>query len=242
MNFGSPPSYLESGSGYIPIDEKTIAQSEQTVRMAFVRKVYSILAAQLLLTALICTVMTVVEPIRLFIFDNSWVTIVATVLSFISLIPLFMYQRVVPWNFLSLSVFTFFISIILGSAVAVSDGYDVAKSAFITFGMFLSLTLFTFQSKWDFSGLAPFLFGGLTLFLLMSIVSMFFPYSNAVQFVLGIGGCVIFSGYIVYDTYQVFEKMTPEDYIVAAVQLYLDILNLFLSILRMMGSTSGDDE
>jgi FtsH-binding integral membrane protein len=47
-------------------------------------------------------------------------------------------------------------------------------------------------------------------------------------------GAVIFSGYIVYDTDNLIKRFTYDEYIWASITLYLDVLNLFLTILRMM--------
>lgn len=47
-------------------------------------------------------------------------------------------------------------------------------------------------------------------------------------------GSVLFSLYIIYDTYMIAERLDPEDYIVGAIELYLDLVNLFLYILRLL--------
>ena len=49
------------------------------------------------------------------------------------------------------------------------------------------------------------------------------------------GGALLFSLFIVFDTSMMMHKLSPEEYIVASVNLYLDILNLFLHLLRLMG-------
>ena len=47
-------------------------------------------------------------------------------------------------------------------------------------------------------------------------------------------GALVFSLFIIYDTHMIMRKLSPEEYIFAAINLYLDIINLFLHILRMM--------
>ena len=49
-----------------------------------------------------------------------------------------------------------------------------------------------------------------------------------------ISGSVIFSLFIIYDTHMIMRRLSPEEYIFAAINLYLDIINLFLHILKMM--------
>jgi len=48
------------------------------------------------------------------------------------------------------------------------------------------------------------------------------------------GGALIFCGYIVFDTWRILHQIQPDDYVEAAIQLYLDIVNLFLHILEIL--------
>ena len=54
-------------------------------------------------------------------------------------------------------------------------------------------------------------------------------------------GTLIFSGYVVVDTQKIMDKLGVDDYIIAAIELYLDIINLFLFILQILGSSSRND-
>lgn len=80
--------------------------------------------------------------------------------------------------------------------------------------------------QYDFSGMAPFLFGGLMALIATGLVGIFVPFSKTVDLVYAAGGCVIFSGYIVYDTYLINKKLSPDEYILGAISLYLDFINL----------------
>lgn len=57
---------------------------------------------------------------------------------------------------------------------------------------------------------------------------------------LAFGGAVLFALFIVFDTSMIMHKVSPEEYIMASVNLYLDILNLFLHILRILGQAKRD--
>jgi len=92
----------------------------------------------------------------------------------------------------------------------------------ITLGVFLGLTLFTFQSKYDFSGMGPFLFGALIALVMTGFIGMIFPFSRTMDLIFAIGGCLIFSGYIVYDTYMINKRLSPDEYIMGAISLYLE--------------------
>ena len=58
------------------------------------------------------------------------------------------------------------------------------------------------------------------------LVGIFVPFSRTVDLVYAAGGCLIFSGYIVYDTYVINKKLSPDEYIMGAISLYLDFINL----------------
>tara|TARA_B100000795_G_C22371689_1_gene276354 strand:+ start:296 stop:466 length:171 start_codon:yes stop_codon:yes gene_type:complete len=55
-----------------------------------------------------------------------------------------------------------------------------------------------------------------------------------------VGGAALFSLYIVYDVYMISKRTSPDDYIPAAIELYLDIANLFLHILRILAAFQND--
>ena len=55
-----------------------------------------------------------------------------------------------------------------------------------------------------------------------------------------VGGAALFSLYIVYDVYMISKRTSPDDYVPAAIELYLDIANLFLHILRILAAFQND--
>ena len=54
------------------------------------------------------------------------------------------------------------------------------------------------------------------------------------EFVISVAGAIIFCGFIIFDTHLIMHKLSPEEYILASVNLYLDFINLFLYILRIL--------
>jgi len=116
-------------------------------------------------------------------------------------------------------------------------GYSgtIIEAVFITATVFLVLTIFTLQSKWDFSFLGAGLGMGLWILLLWSILGIIFGFQTG--YVYALAGSVLFSGYIIFDTYMLAERHDPQDYVVAAIELYLDIVNLFLFILRLLSES-----
>ena len=73
--------------------------------------------------------------------------------------------------------------------------------------------------------------------MIMGLIMIFIPYSKYMQMVYGGAGAILFSFYLVYDTQMMMGgdhkySISPEEYVFAALALYLDIINLFLYILR----------
>lgn len=61
-----------------------------------------------------------------------------------------------------------------------------------------------------------------------------FFYSEVVELAFAAAGALLFCGFIIYDTHLLMHKLSPEEYILAAINLYLDIINLFLHLLRLL--------
>jgi protein lifeguard len=65
-------------------------------------------------------------------------------------------------------------------------------------------------------------------------VQIFFPLGKISVMIYGGLASLIFCGYIIYDTDNVIKRYTYDEYIWAAVSLYLDVINLFLSLLQLL--------
>jgi protein lifeguard len=59
------------------------------------------------------------------------------------------------------------------------------------------------------------------------LVGVFIPFSRTMDLVFAIGGCLLFSGYIVYDTYNINKRLSPDEYIMGAISLYLECVSYF---------------
>lgn len=74
----------------------------------------------------------------------------------------------------------------------------------------------------------------------MLLLQVFF-WSETMEFVLSVGGALLFCGFILFDTHLIMHKLSPEEYVMASVSLYLDFINLFIYILRILQATRGRD-
>lgn len=72
--------------------------------------------------------------------------------------------------------------------------------------------MFTLQSEYDFSSLQTWLYWGLLLLVGTGFVQMFFPYNHAFELGYSVAGCVVFSGYIAYDTWLLQQRYVAPTY------------------------------
>ena len=119
---------------------------------------------------------------------------------------------------------------------------SVATAFFTTAGMFAALALYGTVTKRDLSGMGKFLMMALFGLLIATIVNIFLR-SSGMDFVISIFGVLIFAGLTAYDTQrlnQIASQAMSEDEIgrfsiMGALTLYLDFINLFLYLLRLLG-------
>ena len=96
----------------------------------------------------------------------------------------------------------------------------------------MSLTFYTCQSKFDFSFLGAGLFAVTWVLLLWGGVTAIMGVQPGLMY--SVLGAIVFSLYILYDTSQILYRHSVDDYVVASIDLYLDIVNLFLFLLRLL--------
>ena len=145
-----------------------------------------------------------------------------------------------PTNLLFLTGFTALEAYSISVIVSFYDTNVVLLALVLTSGIFIALTLFACQTKYDFTSWMPYLFGGLWILILFGFVAAFFPRNSTAELVYGGAAALIFSGYILVDTQLVMRHYHVEEEIAAAISLYLDIINLFLAILRILNSQQNN--
>jgi uncharacterized protein len=119
-------------------------------------------------------------------------------------------------------------------------GANVVSGAFFaTAAIFGGLAFYAHRSERDFSFLGGFLFAGTIGLVLMSVISMFVSFGSVMNLVWSMVGILIFSGWVLYDVAQYRDGVASEEVPLAALNIYLDFINLFLYILRFLASIVG---
>lgn len=172
--------------------------------------------------------------------SNPWMMWVSLFGAIGFMLLTFWKRKSYPTNLLFLSAFTALEAYSISVIVSFYDTKIVLLALVLTAGIFVALTLFACQSKYDFTNWMPYLFGALWIVILFGFVAAFFPYNSTMELVYGGAVALIFSGYILVDTQLIMRHYHVEEEIAAAISLYLDIINLFLAILRILNSQSNN--
>jgi|Transcript_7985 FtsH-binding integral membrane protein len=240
------PQFQDSGEQ--PFNKTPVADLDMVWRKAFLRKVYAILGVQLLTTtALVATMMMKggADLITWVQSEGRWTMWTAMIGSFVSLFGLQCVRHRTPHNMLVLGAFTLCESWMIGTICSMyyanGMGILVLEALALTSIIFAGLTVFTMQSKIDFSVMGPALFVSLLALIVWGLFARFFFASVVASQVYALCGVVLFSLFIVYDTHMVLKQYSYDEYIMGAIQLYLDIINLFLFILELLGIKPRDD-
>ena len=257
-----PPGFIPTGSGapgqFPPFggvynDGNTVesnaflgggsAFSEIRIRHQFIRKVYSLVSLQLLITLAFCALFKFADPVRGFFEQNVWllyVSMFGTIIVMLVLACCESVARSFPINLILLFFFTLMESLLVGCITTRYKTDTVLIAVGLTCLVVVGITLFAFQTKIDFTGCGIYLFVlGLILFGFGLLAILF--RSEVLQILYAAGGTALFSFYLIFDTQIMMGgkhkyAISPEDYILAALNLYVDIINLFLMILRLVSA------
>ncbi|XP_076752909.1 glutamate NMDA receptor-associated protein 1 lifeguard [Xylocopa sonorina] len=246
--FGSGPQPSMYGSNYAedPMQSDVIKGFEfnnKSIRNGFIRKVYSILMCQLLITVGMIALFLYHSPTRMFVYNHKelfWICFAATFVLILCMACCTSVRRKAPMNFVFLFLFTIAEAFLMATAASAYNSEEVLLAVGITAAVCLALTIFAFQTKIDFTGLNSFLFIALVIFVLFGIIAMIW-HGRIMNLVYASLGALLFSVYLIYDTQTMIGgnhkfSISPEEYIFAALSLYLDVMNIFIYILTIIGS------
>ena len=125
-------------------------------------------------------------------------------------------------------------------------GESIARTFFVTAAMFAGLSIYGYTTKADLTKFGSFLFMGLFGIIIASLVNMF-VHSSGLQFVVSIGGVIVFTGLTAYDTQRIKVSYAQFAYaegpegaakrsVYDALSLYLNFINLFMLLLQLTGN------
>ena len=205
-------------------------------RATLVRRTYGLVFVSVIVTALGVAFARTQPALMQAVIEHPIITMIAM------FAPLWMAMRArhsYPRNLILVLLFTFieglFIAPFLTLAERQSPGI-VGQAGILTLSTFGVLSLYALISKRDFSAWGSFFFVGLWVLIATSLLNIFFPTALGTLWIAA-GTVLVFSGLLVFDTWRIVRsgQYGPDDYVPAAVNIYLDLLNLFLAIVSLLG-------
>ncbi|HEX6598852.1 MAG TPA: Bax inhibitor-1 family protein [Gemmatimonadaceae bacterium] len=205
-------------------------------RATLVRRTYGLVFVSVIVTALGVAFARTQPALMQAVIQHPIITMIAM------FAPLWMAMRArhsYPRNLILVLLFTFieglFIAPFLTLAERQSPGI-VGQAWILTLSTFGVLSLYALISKRDFSAWGSFFFVGLWVLIATSLLNIFFPTALGTLWIAA-GTVLVFSGLLVFDTWRIVRSGAygPDDYVPAAVNIYLDLLNLFLAIVSLLG-------
>lgn len=139
--------------------------------------------------------------------------------------------------------FTFFMGLMLSRILQVALGFSnggtmIAMAAGGTGAIFFTLAGIASTTKRNFTGIGKFLFVGVVVLLLAALANVFFQIP-ALALTISAAAVMIFSAYILYDISNIVHG-GETNYITATLAVYLDIYNVFVSLLNLIMAFTGE--
>ena len=235
-------SHKQSNSSYTQ-DEAFSSSYEERVSaptdiVAFLRSTYQLFASSLLAASVGAYIgLSMVSAI------STWYWGLV-ILEFALLFGLYAVKDKPGVNLAVLFGFTFVsgltITPLLASILNMPGGAAIVAQAFLmTSVAFGGISMFALTTKKDYSSMGKMLFIAVIILVVASLLNIFIG-SPILQLAVASIGALVFSAFILYDTQQIVQGgfATP---IEAAIALYLDFLNLFISLLQILGFLNSDD-
>jgi len=156
---------------------------------------------------------------------------------------LFCYRSVarkVPLNYILLTIFTIAFAWTCSFICALYDPIDVFIAAAATAGVVVGAFMYAMFTKIDFTYWLGGLFACLLAWIILGVMSIWWTYKWQIILWASLG-VLIFTIYIIIDLWLIIGKgrggFSIDDYIPAAMMLYVDIMRLFLEILKIVGAS-----
>lgn len=237
----------EAGGEETPLNgRKPVCQEPPEVRAGFIVKVYGILSAQLALTAAVAAPFVLNESVKAFAKAYGFPLVILAVVLNIAFLCFLVCpcgceenMRRFPRNYLLLGGFTLTEGFLVGVCCAFYSASSVFLSVVCTAVLVVGLSIYAMTTKRDFTDMGPYLFAGMLCLLFFGFFCMLVqsPFMQKVYCCLGM---LLFSFYLIYDTQLIVGQgsvaLTIDDYVFGALQLYMDIIQLFMFMLQLIGN------
>jgi len=234
--WGSSYDSYKKNESFVP----NFAFNKGTIRAKFIQKVFMIVAAQLTVTLGFVALFTFHQGAFFYANNNQWMISLAMI-SVLGLTLLMSFsqtaRRQAPMNLILLAAYTVSQGFLVGLLSSFYRVDEVIYAIGITCAIVFGLTIYASSSKTDFTMKRGMMFSMIMALSIGSLVGIFYR-GEFFNFVLAVGGAGVFSMYIIYDLQMIMGdrklNISPEEYIFAALNLYVDIIRIFMELLKIL--------
>jgi len=199
------------------------------------------LQVQLLFTCAVMATFVYHGPTKQFVRENFVVFFLAMIVNIIVLIMIVCLESVRrkhPVNLICLAIFTFTMSLLLGAASSLMDSNVVLSAVAITTVLVTALCIYAVQTKYDYTAAGGVAITFVMILLVLSVCSFSMPGfvdSLPISCLCAVIGCF----FLIYDMQSIVggnraEQLDPEEYVFAALTLYVDVVRIFIYVLRIV--------
>ncbi|CAM9281428.1 unnamed protein product [Phaeothamnion confervicola] len=225
--------------------ETMSAFQNEEVRRQFVAKVFGIVFVQLAVTTVVVVACRWNENAYNYIRDNVWVYWTSWAVALATVLVLACggeARRKYPMNYILLSLLTVAFSFLMAVITTFYDADVVAYALIITCGVVFACVLLACVCRLDFTKLYGVLMALAVALFIALIIGLFWA-NSTLYITIGALGAVLFSLFLIHDIQLVMggrqRQIGPDEYIFAALMVYLDVINIFQYILLILGMTRG---
>ena len=247
--FNSIPLYQDLENNYsdisVPPPEMNCFENRKD-RKKFIRKTFGYFLASILTTFASCLAFRFTDSTNFVMSEaGQALTVLSVVTTFIAIFSVICCNHLLkrsPTKYIIYGLFTIGMSYTIGSSMVLIKGDILIAAIIITSGTTTALTLYAITTESDFTD-----YGGYYCVILVGLILTgfinIFLHNTILQIIISSIGAITFSCLIVYDVQMIVAqkhikyKYELDDYIFAAMSLYLDVINFFLYVLQLLTIT-----
>ncbi|KAJ1368830.1 Pfam:UPF0005 [Parelaphostrongylus tenuis] len=246
MGMGGNPHYAEGGES----NKYNLQFSDRTIRAAFVRKVFFMVAIMLGVVALMTAIPFFNRDTKLFVARNMgmyWAAYGIFFAVYITLMCCESVRRSFPANIIMTAIFTLAVGYMTMMITVHHDVVSVLLTLIICSLCCGSIIIFSTQTKYDLTNMMGIMFilsMCLLVFGLVAMISAIFFQVRFIYMVYAALASLLFMFYLAIDVQMLMGgrkyEISPEDHIFASIQIFLDIVYIFWMLLSLFGFSNRD--
>ena len=210
------------------------------IKIGFIKKIYILLSIQLSITWTMSLGFYMNKAVHNFVLHSPGMIVVTTLGTFLTLFLSWCYGKSYPINYIILLLFTLCESYSVSYICLYYQPTSILLAWGLTASIFIILSAYVMYTGKDFSFMGAGLFACLWILIIGGFIQIIWlPNDQILNTTMAAFGAMVACGYILYDTSEIIHRLDPDDFVFACMNLYLDIIMLFLRLLELFGNKNN---